>query len=163
MRRSWVLRTMIVLLGAGWATGANAADHLYVGSGSGVLPYSIAADGSITPVTCPQNVANCGPGLLWGVAASPNGKFVFGTLPSNGASNGSVAPFSVNADGSLSHVTCTGGSASCATEHQPEGLAVSPDGTYLFVANFNSKSISQFMIGPAGKLTPLTPPPSPRR
>ena len=52
--------------------------------------------------------------------------------------------------------------ATVATGHYPDGVAVSPDGQSLYVANSYSGegvngTISQYNIGPGGKLSPKSP------
>lgn len=149
MRGLWVMVIALAVFAAGCANASATA--LFGGTVAGVAPFSIASDGSVAPVACPA----CNVGGVWGVAASPNGHFAFATQPGNGSSNGAVEPFSVASTGALSPVVngCSA-PANCTTQEQPEGLAVSPSGGFLYVANDHSQSISVFVIGPMGKLRP---------
>jgi YVTN family beta-propeller protein len=63
---------------------------------------------------------------------------------------GTVSAFSINADGSLSSrgVPGTGGTLT-------EGLAISPDAKYLYIANFTTNSVAGFQIFPAGNIGAL--------
>jgi 6-phosphogluconolactonase len=62
-----------------------------------------------------------------------------------------VSAFSINADGSLSSrgVPSTGGTT------LTEGVAVTPDAKYLYVANFGNNSVAGFQIFPAGNIGAL--------
>ena len=45
-----------------------------------------------------------------------------------------------------------------ATELQPYGVAVSPDGGSVYVTNAVTDNVSQYDVGPGGALTPKSPP-----
>jgi DNA-binding beta-propeller fold protein YncE len=70
--------------------------------------------------------------------------------------DGVVAQFALGAGGALTPLcdpasTCPsdGGTSS------PEAVAFSPDGRYVYVGNYGSKSISVFSVGASGALTPV--------
>jgi DNA-binding beta-propeller fold protein YncE len=136
------------------ATSTAGATALYVeSSGSGeVLPYSIAADGSVTPIAC---ASGCKANGGWGPVVTPNGRYLYATNIGNGSSNGSVAGFSIDATGKPSLLTCSPAS-NCTTQFQPEGLAISPSGRYLYVASNKSSSVSGFAIAADGSLRPVS-------
>src|SRR5262249_45656979 len=79
-------------------------------------------------------------GLATPTAASADSLFVSST-------GGTVSAFSINADGSLTSrgVPGTGGTTT-------EGLAVTPDAKFLYIANFGNNSVAGFQIFPGGSL-----------
>jgi 6-phosphogluconolactonase len=82
---------------------------------------------------------------------TPSGNFLFVSIPSQ--TSGRILSFSVNA-GTLTLV-----SGINTDGPNPDGLAVDPSGTHLYVTNFSSNSISIFTIGSpssAGALTEVT-------
>lgn len=81
-------------------------------------------------------------------------------------SDGSVSAFSIGAAGSLSPITCTTG---CKTESplsDPNGIAASPNGRFIFVADSNGNgngkaaggTVQSFEIEPGGELSPIACP-----
>jgi 6-phosphogluconolactonase len=81
---------------------------------------------------------------------APSGNFLYVSLAGGtvGTSNGSIAGFSVNA-GNLSLI----GPLTSTDGVSPYGLAIDPNGTYLYAANYGpSDSIAVFAIGPSGSL-----------
>ena len=83
-------------------------------------------------------------GLAAPAAASARGLYVSTT-------GGLVSAFSINADGSLQSrgVPGTGGTLT-------EGLAITPDGQNLYVANFTTNNVAGFHIFPLGNIGTLT-------
>ena len=65
-----------------------------------------------------------------------------------------VAQYSVGAGGRLTPKD----PPTVAAGTDPDGIAVSPDGTSVYAANLNSQDVSQYDVGPAGTLTPKRPP-----
>jgi DNA-binding beta-propeller fold protein YncE len=117
-----------------------------------VSPFAIAADGSLTPIACSGSDCSSNGQTARGVAVSPNGRFLYVTNITNpGFSPGSVSPFAIAADGSLTPIACSG--SNCATGVGPRGVAVSPNGRFLYVAN--AYSVSPFAIAANGSLTPI--------
>jgi 6-phosphogluconolactonase (cycloisomerase 2 family) len=115
-----------------------------------VSVFAIAADGSLSPVSCPGSNCNTGSNPV-GVAVSPNGQFLYATnsLPST------VSVFAIAADGSLSPVTC---GSNCNTGAGPDGVAVSPNGRFLYTTNNASGTMSVFAIATDGSLSPVSCP-----
>ena len=69
-------------------------------------------------------------------------------------SSGGVSAFAIGAEGLLTPLACSG--ESCTAGGEPTGLAISPNGQFLYVASKASKaSVSIFEIGAGGALTPL--------
>jgi 6-phosphogluconolactonase (cycloisomerase 2 family) len=109
--------------------------------------YDVAADGSIAAK--PPDV-DAGKGA-WGLAVSPDGKSVYVT---NSGADESISQFDRASDGSLTPkspatvpVTSMGGSAGA------DYVALTPDGTHLYTANYNDSTIGEFDVAADGKLT----------
>lgn len=89
--------------------------------------------------------------VLWlaGVLVLPAGASATELYASNHSTT-TVTPFAIGADGSLTAIAC----GACTTGSDPEGVAVSPNGRFLYTVN-NSGSVSVFSIAAAGSLTPI--------
>jgi DNA-binding beta-propeller fold protein YncE len=88
------------------------------------------------------------------IALSPNGQSAY-VVNFFGYT---VSQYNVAADGRLVPQT----PATVATGHYPDGVAVSPDGRSVYVANSYSGegvdgTVSQYNVGPGGKLSPKSP------
>jgi PKD domain/Lactonase, 7-bladed beta-propeller len=104
----------------------------------GIARFSIGSDGSLTRL-----VPSTGTGEAYGVAITPNGRFLY-------VSEGpKIARFAIGGDGSLSPLGTTEGPTS-------PYLGVSPDGRFLFVAL--DSGFRTLAIGTDGSLTPAGPP-----
>jgi DNA-binding beta-propeller fold protein YncE len=132
------------------ASSARAADTLYVGNAvsSNVSAFSIAQDGALAPVAGSPFAADDGPVAA---AMTPDGGRLY-----TGDSYGylglmHVSAFSVGSDGALTPVPGSPFSAG----DGPVGLAVTPRGGYLYVANYNSEYVSAFSIAPDGTPAPV--------
>jgi 6-phosphogluconolactonase len=113
--------------------------------------FSIGAGGTLSPKTPAAVGAGNSP---YAVAVSPNGQSVYVV---NNLSH-TVSQYSAGAGGKLTPKI----PATVATGHYPDGVAVSPDGQSLYVANGYSGegvngTISQYNVGPGGKLSPKSP------
>jgi len=119
-------------------TGANPVGN--------ISAYSVAADGSLSPVAGSAFAAGGGPQA---VAVSPDGTRLYAA----NKDSGNVSAYSVAADGSLSQIA---GSPFAAGVH-PRAVAVSPDGTHLYVANrqnfVNPGDVSVYSIAADGSLS----------
>ncbi len=123
---------------------------------STISQYSVNGEGSLTP----QNQATVATGPQpYRLAISPNGHSLyvtdehFITEPSE-AYGGWVSQFTIGADGTLTPKT----PAAVPAGPEPKGIAISPDGENLYVADSTETGeISQFSIGAEGTLTPLIP------
>jgi DNA-binding beta-propeller fold protein YncE len=129
---------------------------LYVTNGSGrVSPFAINVDGSLSLIAC--TAPNCNTGNSpKGVAVSPNGQFLYVTGSTGSLQLGTISPFAINADGTLSPIPCPGSNCTTGSGAFPQGLAVSPSGRFLYVANSGSSTVSPFAIGTTGALTPIS-------
>jgi DNA-binding beta-propeller fold protein YncE len=123
-----------------------------------VIQYSVGAGGTLTLKSPPTVAASPAPVRL---AVSPNGRNVYVTSSVSGESL--VLQYSVGADGTLSPKSPpsvpTGGNDPLAGA---AGLAVSPDGRSVYVANsegiFNlNGTVSQYNVGADGALGPKSP------
>lgn len=124
--------------------------HLYVAnSGSqNISVLSIGSSGNLTQVGNPFQV---GISPL-NMQIAPSGKFLYVTGASQQAATpGYIEILSINpsAASPLALVAVTQPGSS------PYGLEISPNGKYLYTANFGDNTISEFTIGPNGLLTPI--------
>lgn len=125
---------------------ANRADNT-------VMTFQIETSGLLTqvppagPGTNPITVSGTGPTAL---AMSSNGQFLYVT---NGASN-NVTAFQVGPSGLLTLVPTTGPNPNPVSTGgtTPNGIAVAPNGAYLYIAN-EEGNVSAFAIGGNGLLT----------
>ncbi|MDK2743791.1 MAG: lactonase family protein [Nitrospira sp. BO4] len=134
--------------------------YLYVvnGGSDNVTAFNIGAAGVLTPI--PPAAGNSNPVSVGGsdpasVVISPIGKFLF---VANSGSN-DVSAFSIGGTGLLTLIPpsgtsrnpiSTGGTAS-------KGIAISPNGSFLYVANSGSNDVTVFQIAANGLLS-LVPP-----
>ena len=109
-----------------------------------VTGYSIAAGGALVPVTgSPFTVPN-----VKGVAVSANGAFLFATTDAG------VRVYAI--DQTTGALSVVGGTTAAGTG--PKGLAVTPDGRFLYVGNITSANLFGYSIGADGSLTPVGSP-----
>ena len=135
------------------ATGTQSPNQIY--------QYNVAADGSLSPKS-PAYV-NVSIGQPQGIVVSPDGSSVYVVAghdanPSDYAAPGSVIEFSVATNGTLTR------KAAIATGPVPVGIAVNPNGQTVYVVNSDfgsydhgTGSISQYVVGASGALTPDVP------
>ena len=93
--------------------------------------------------------------LPWAAAASPNGNYLYvanmGTSATAGGT-GTISAFTISPNGVLGPIT----TGSLTTGAFPVGIAVSPNGDYLYISNQGgSNEILTFAIGSGGQLAPL--------
>jgi DNA-binding beta-propeller fold protein YncE len=125
-----------------------------------ISTMAIGSGGTLSKVECRKNCNTANEAT--GIATTPNGKYVY--VANSGAGNvgpGTIAAFSVSADGALTKVGCNPNSE-CETQGRPEGLAVSPNGQILYTTTALKKGgkpapgvVSMFSIGEKGELAPL--------
>ena len=92
-------------------------------------------------------------------ALTPNGQFLFVANPEDGA-NGTVSSFRINT-AMIQPLTPVVQALNVAPASHPLNMAVSPDGTHLYVASRTTASISGFNIAPNGTLSGITGQPFP--
>jgi 6-phosphogluconolactonase (cycloisomerase 2 family) len=117
-----------------------------------VAQFSVAASGALTPdcnpiTTCDKtNVGGSEPGSL---AVDPSGPYLY----AGNYNEGSVAPFTIGAGGTLSSIPCGDSNLGCAAASNVSGIAVDPP--YVYAAGGIVQLISIFEIGSGGTLTPV--------
>ncbi|MBV8927640.1 MAG: beta-propeller fold lactonase family protein, partial [Mycobacteriaceae bacterium] len=152
MRAAWVLVGLLVWLGVLAAPAAAAPPSALYYSGDiaqSVFPFSIGADGSLSPIAC--SGSNCktsdSPN---GEAVTPNGRFLYVS-----GYSGTISVFAIGADGSLTPIPC---SSACSIGDRTLRLAISPDGRFLYApvgfdSSLNAGEIAVFAIGSDGSLS----------
>ena len=134
--------------------------HVYVGnSGTDkVTAFNIEASGALTLI--PQTAGTTNPVSVNGadpaaIAITPSGKFLY---VANSGSNDIMA-FSIGATGLLSPIAPSGANANPikTSVTAPKSMAISPNGSFLYVANSSTHNVTVFQIGTNGLLT-LVPP-----
>jgi len=146
----------LVLCGALIFPVGAAANQVYVTnqSNESISAFSIGAGGSLSPIACTTGcTTEVDPN---GVAVSPNGRFVYvaNTGGEGGETvGGTISVFAVEPGGVLSKIPC---SSNCKTGVEPFGVAVTPNGQFLYAANTESHTVSAFSIASNGSLSPIT-------
>jgi 6-phosphogluconolactonase (cycloisomerase 2 family) len=104
--------------------------------GNTISAFSNDSNGSLTQITgSPLNF----PGNPIGIAATPNGKFLY----VSSFQNASVTGFSINAtSGALTALSCAAG----VTGTQPLNIAITPAGTFLYTSDQQPGGVSGFSI-----------------
>jgi 6-phosphogluconolactonase (cycloisomerase 2 family) len=64
-----------------------------------------------------------------------------------------IVPFSIQSDGTLARIACTG--TNCGTGTNPSAVAITPDGKFLYTVTEDS-TIDPYAIGAGGALTPIS-------
>jgi DNA-binding beta-propeller fold protein YncE len=124
--------------------------NLYAG-GVGITQWEIEADGSLSPKV-PAKVG--GSRISANLAISPDGKSVYASVSrGNGFPGDQIDQYDVAVDGTLSPKS----PATVAAGNFPRGLALTPDGESLYVANSGSGTVGQYDVAPDGTVTPKTP------
>jgi 6-phosphogluconolactonase (cycloisomerase 2 family) len=128
---------------------APSGQFLYTShSGLGdISVFAIGSGGSLTPVTCTNCTANS---VAGGLVITPDGRFLYESQYSTG---GSIVPFAIHADGTVTQVTCPAND--CLAGDHPRGMAITPDGKFLYAAIQTSGGLSQYSINSDGTLTPI--------
>jgi|SRR5579871_759698 6-phosphogluconolactonase len=125
----------------------STGSFLYVGNSLGV--YSFSIDSSTGHLTQVSSFATGLPPL--NMALSPSGKFLYVTLASTQAgSPGIIEILSTNA-GALS----IAGSQFPQTGAGPYGIAITPNGSFLYVSNLTDNTLSEFAVKSDGSLSSL--------
>jgi len=116
-----------------------------------VSQYTAGAGGKLRPKT-PATVATGH--YPEGVAVSPDGQSVYVSNSYSGEGrNGTISQYNVGSGGKLSPKS----PATVAAGREPFGLAITPNGKNLYVANSGGNDLWQYSVGPGGKLSPKSP------
>ncbi|MGH9532925.1 MAG: lactonase family protein [Terriglobales bacterium] len=127
-----------------------AGRFVYVATGAtGTDIFPINSDGSLgTRITQGPTIGR----ESQDVVVEPLGQFAYVADGIDG-----VSAYAVNASsGALTLIQTTGGADFFTVGTTPVALAASPNGDFLYVANFGSNNISGFRIGADGRLTAVT-------
>lgn len=116
-----------------------------VNPGGSVSQYTVAADGSLTPMVPASVAAGANP---MAVVVDPSGKYVY---VANQASN-TISIYTIGASGNLTPLV----NPSAWAGGSPNAIAIDKSGQYAYVANMDG-SVWQYTIGPDGFLTPMVP------
>jgi 6-phosphogluconolactonase (cycloisomerase 2 family) len=147
----------------GMALGPN-GNYLYVtGEFATLMAYSIAPGGALTPLSGSPYDVPC----IGGFCGNDNlpDEMAYDaadtTLYIINSDDWTVAAYSVASDGSLTYIDNTYTSeVSPSDADVPDGIAISPNGKFLYTANGDSNDISAFAITPSatsgGNPEPLT-------
>lgn len=108
------------------------------GAGGGVRAWSRGADGVATTLGAGSDFAGAS-----GLAIAPDGRHLFATS----LSAGTVRPFAIGPDGSLSP------GADLPAGANPTSTAVSPDGRFLYVGSGSANAIRTYAIAADGSLS----------
>jgi 6-phosphogluconolactonase (cycloisomerase 2 family) len=108
--------------------------------------YKIGSDGSLT--SAGQYSPGSGP---YGVAVYPLGGATGGFVYTANSAANTISGFSYDGSGNLTELTT---SPYYPANTQPEGIAIDPQGQYLYVANYADNNVTTFSIdSPSGALT----------
>lgn len=109
--------------------------------GDNLVQYSINTNGQLTPLN-PSTVS----GVIGAtrIIVSPNGKFIYVTIDGSSWEKGSVAQFSVSADGQLTRLE----PFMVDTVAGPNGVAITPDSQFEYITGIikGDNSISQYRV-----------------
>jgi 6-phosphogluconolactonase len=84
-------------------------------------------------------------------ASGSTGPYLYVTNYNNGA-DGTISAYAIGASGQLTPLSRV------STESGPYAIAVTPNNSFLYVANETSNTVSAYAIGSGGSLTPLSTP-----
>lgn len=134
--------------------------HVYVANGGTdtVTAFNVETSGTLTLI--PQTSGNTNPVSVNGsdpaaIAVTQSGQFLY--VVNSGSNN--VTAFSIGATGLLSPVAPSGAKTNPISTGGtvPKSMTISPNGSFLYVANSSSHNVTVFQIGANGLLT-LVPP-----
>ena len=112
--------------------------------------YNVGAAGALTPLSPTTVGAGTSPS---GVAVSPDGASVYVASHGNFCVCGTVSQYNRDAGGMLTPKS----PATVAAGAFADGVAVSPNGTSVYVTNLLGSSVSQYDVGGGGALAPKSP------
>ncbi|HEX6115711.1 MAG TPA: beta-propeller fold lactonase family protein [Solirubrobacterales bacterium] len=148
LRSTIVCATLFGALALVPAASAKGTAYVVGGNAAGeAAPFSIAAGGELTALT----KAPAG-GTPRSVAITPNSQFLYASFL--GAGNPGISGYSISQAGTLTPLAGVS-PLLLGAGNAPEGLAISPNGQVLYVAQQGSNSIAALAIGADGGLTPI--------
>lgn len=118
----------------------------------GISQYDVGPGGQLSP----KNPPAVGDSRIAGnLAVSPDGRSLYASITfGNGFAGNQIDQYDVAADGTLTPKS----PAAVDTGDFPRGLALTPDGRSLYVADFGSDEVSQYSVGSDGTLSLKSPP-----
>ncbi len=125
--------------------------YLYCPSASDTAQFSISASGALTPLS-PSTVAGTGVGNS-SFAVTPDGKHGYLGVFNGGIPGSPVDQYSIGATGKLTALAPT----SVAAGNAPQWILAELSGNYLYVANQNDGTVSEFQIAADGTLSAESP------
>ncbi len=93
------------------------------------------------------------------LAIDPSGRFAYVVHSyQDGKTSGFITQYSIGSDGKLvKRLDVAGALDTVSTGVDPQSITIDPSGRYVYVANYNGQSVSQFTINASGGLVPLKP------
>jgi DNA-binding beta-propeller fold protein YncE len=128
---------------------------VYVGNQTSgdVSQYTIGATGGLTAMSPATVPAGAG---AYGVAVDPSGRYVYVA----NLNNATVSQFTIGATGGL--IPMAPATVAVAIGTGPQGITVEASGHFVYVTDYVSAipTVSQFMIGAGGALSPIASAPT---
>ncbi len=126
-------------------------DHRYATNSSstganGISGYTIGTGGALTAISSGTTTTA---GIPADLAFSPNGDYLYVTISSGTTSTDGISAYTIGTGGALTAITA----GTFTAGDGPTGIAISPNGDYLYVTNHGQDTISGFTIGSGGTLT----------
>ncbi len=122
---------------------------IYVTSDDSVVSFSVTRDGSVEPKAGPPATV---PGELRGLAATPNGRYLYAAGTVGFAPDGRIFGWSIRPGGTLRALPGTPYPA----PEGPYAISIAPNGKYLYVpGRFDGGRIGGYRIAGDGTLTEL--------
>jgi DNA-binding beta-propeller fold protein YncE len=92
---------------------------------------------------------------------SPDGDYLYALDPLDGSTPGTVTTFAIGAKSTnATTLQPTEVKAAVATGRAPTAMAITPNGEFAYILNFNDDTVSMYTVGADGSLTPLSPSPT---
>ncbi len=130
-------RELVVSDAAGGAPGAAAVTAYYAGERGARLAAGPVAD---------HQTAAC-----W-LVITANGRYAYAT----NAGSGTISGYRLTRGGGLSLLTASGVTGVTGTGSHPVEMTFSPDNHYLYALDAGTRTLSAFVVGAGGSLTPIT-------
>lgn len=138
-------------LARGIAVSPNGQFIYVANSGNNTISgFIIGTGGALTSIGTVSTGAGSSPE---GLAISPNGAFLFAVYQGTDR----VAAFAIGGGGSLTPATPQPSFPTGTAGEGPQRVAISPNGSFLYVTNTATNEVAAFTIGSGGQLTLMSP------